>query len=132
MVNGQKVWTSYADEAGLGDVPPVRTDPDAPKHRGITFLLMDMDSPGVSVKPIRLISGSSPFRETFIDNVRVPRNQVVSRVNEGWTVAKRLLGHERSMIASIGEQLGRAGQVRHRSSWRASTRARDRRASPTR
>ena len=105
VINGQKIWTSYADKADWMFLL-VRTDPDAPKHRGITFLLMDMDSPGVSVKPIRLISGSSPFCETFMDNVRVPRNQVVGAVNEGWTVAKRLLGHERSMIASIGKQLG--------------------------
>jgi len=108
VINGQKVWTSYADKSDWMFLL-VRTDPDAPKHAGITFILMDMDSPGVSVRPIRLISGASPFCETFIDNVRVPRNQVIGKVNEGWMVAKALLGHERAMIASIGKQLGLSG-----------------------
>ena len=108
IVTGQKIWTSYADEADWMFLL-VRTDPEAPKHNGITFLLMDMESPGVSVKPIKLISGSSPFCETFIDGVRVPRNQVIGKVNEGWVVAKALLGHERSMIADIGRELGITG-----------------------
>ncbi len=77
----------------------VRTDFEAPKHNGITFLLMDMASPGVSVKPIKLISGYSPFCETFISDVRVPVKNVVGKVNAGWTMAKALLGHERTMIA---------------------------------
>lgn len=98
IVTGQKIWTSYADKADWMFVL-VRTDPKARKQSGITFLLMDMDSPGVSVKPIRLISGSSPFCETFLDNVRVPRSQVVGQVNGGWAMAKALLGHERTMIA---------------------------------
>jgi alkylation response protein AidB-like acyl-CoA dehydrogenase len=105
VVNGQKVWTSFADKADWMFML-VRTDPAAAKHNGITFLLTDMSSPGISVKPIRLISGSSPFCETFFDNVRVSRHQVVGQVNEGWTVAKRLLGHERTMIASIGRMIG--------------------------
>jgi alkylation response protein AidB-like acyl-CoA dehydrogenase len=100
VINGQKIWTSHADKADWMFVL-VRTDPDARKQDGITFLLMDMDSPGVSVKPIRLISGSSPFCETFLDNVRVPRSQVVGRINGGWAMAKALLGHERTMIADI-------------------------------
>ncbi len=108
VVSGQKVWTSYADKADWMFLL-VRTDPDASKHTGITFLLMDMASPGVSVKPILLISGSSPFCETFLDNVRVPRHQVIGAVNEGWTVAKALLGHERTMIADIGKQFGITG-----------------------
>ncbi len=108
VIDGQKVWTSYADTADWMFLL-VRTDPDAPKHAGITFILMDMESPGVTVRPIRLISGASPFCETFIENVRVPRNQVIGKVNEGWMVAKALLGHERAMIASIGKQLGLSG-----------------------
>jgi len=80
----------------------VRTDTQAPKHEGITFLLMDMGTPGVSVKPIRLISGASPFCETFLTDVRVPRRNVVGRVNGGWAIAKALLGHERTMIAGMG------------------------------
>jgi alkylation response protein AidB-like acyl-CoA dehydrogenase len=98
IVTGQKVWTSYADKADWMFLL-VRTDPNVRKQDGITFLLMDMNSPGVSVKPIRLISGSSPFCETFLDNVRVPRSQVVGQVNGGWAMAKALLGHERTMIA---------------------------------
>ena len=98
VVNGQKVWTSYADKSDWMFCL-VRTDPEAPKHTGITFLLFDMASPGVSVKPIPLISGNSPFCETFIEDVRVPKDQVVGGVNNGWTMAKALLGHERSMIS---------------------------------
>jgi len=105
IVTGQKIWTSYADQADWMFLL-VRTDPNAPKHEGITFLLMDMASPGVSVKPITLISGYSPFCETFLDHVRVPRRQVLGTINQGWAVAKALLGHERSMIADIGKGLG--------------------------
>jgi acyl-CoA dehydrogenase len=101
VLNGQKVWTSYADKADWMFIL-VRTDVSAPKHEGITFLLMDMSSPGVSVRPIRLISGASPFCETFLADVRVPRANVVGRVNGGWTMAKALLGHERTMIAGMG------------------------------
>jgi alkylation response protein AidB-like acyl-CoA dehydrogenase len=98
VVNGQKVWTSYADKADWMFCL-VRTDPDVPKHQGITFLLFDMESPGVSVRPIKLISGASPFCETFLEDVRVPKDQVVGGVNNGWAMAKALLGHERSMIS---------------------------------
>ena len=98
ILNGQKVWTSYAEKADWMFVL-VRTDFEAPKHTGITFLLMDMDSPGVSVRPIKLISGSSPFCETFLSDVRVPVANVVGEINAGWTMAKALLGHERTMIA---------------------------------
>jgi len=100
LVNGQKVWTSYGDKADWMFLL-VRTDPEAPKHSGITFLLMDMETPGVSVRPIRLISGSSPFCETFLTDVRVPARNVVGRVNGGWLIAKALLGHERTMIADV-------------------------------
>lgn len=103
VLNGQKVWTSYADQCDWMFIL-VRTDTQAPKHEGITFLLMDMESPGVSVKPIRLISGKSPFCETFLTDVRVPRRNVVGRVNGGWTMAKALLGHERTMIAGMGTE----------------------------
>ena len=80
----------------------VRTDFDAPKHEGISFVLFDMTTPGVTVKPIKLISGLSPFCETFLDNVRVPKSNLVYELNKGWTVGKRLLQHERSMIGGIG------------------------------
>src|SRR5207244_12122261 len=100
VLNGQKVWTSFADKADWMFIL-VRTDVEAPKHSGITFLLMDMETPGVSVRPIKLISGSSPFCETFLSDVRVPVRNVVGRVNGGWLLAKALLGHERTMIADV-------------------------------
>jgi alkylation response protein AidB-like acyl-CoA dehydrogenase len=100
VLNGQKVWTSYGDKADWMFIL-VRTDFEAPKHGGITFLLMDMETPGVSVRPIRLISGSSPFCETFLTDVRVPTRNVVGRMNGGWLMAKALLGHERTMIADV-------------------------------
>src|SRR5206468_2451305 len=87
IVNGQKIWTSYADKADWMFLL-VRTDPEARKHAGITFLLMDMDSPGVTARPIKLISGASPFCETFLTDVRVPVRNVVGRVNEGWAAAR--------------------------------------------
>lgn len=111
VVTGQKIWTSYADEADWMFLL-VRTDPNASKHEGITFLLMDMASPGVSVKPITLISGYSPFCETFLDHVRVSRRQVIGTVNKGWGVAKALLGHERAMIAEISKGFGGASTER--------------------
>ena len=101
IINGQKIWTSGADNADW-IFCLVRTDFEAPKHNGITFILFDMTTPGVSVKPIKLISGLSPFCETFFADVRVPRKNVVSNVNEGWTVAKRLLQYERTMIGGGG------------------------------
>ncbi|WP_205481176.1 acyl-CoA dehydrogenase family protein [Sphingomonas arenae] len=100
LVNGQKVWTSYADKADW-IFCLVRTSTES-KHGGISFLLFDMESEGVTTKPILLISGYSPFCETFFDNVRVPKDQVVGEVNKGWDVAKYLLGHEREMISGMG------------------------------
>lgn len=101
IINGQKVWTSGADNADW-IFCLVRTDPKAPKHNGITFILFDMTTPGVSVKPIKLISGLSPFCETFFEDVRAPRKNVIGTVNDGWTVAKRLLQYERTMIGGGG------------------------------
>jgi alkylation response protein AidB-like acyl-CoA dehydrogenase len=98
ILNGQKVWTSYAD---LSDwiFCLVRTNPDVKKQAGITFILVDMETPGVSVVPTRLISGKSPFCETYFDDVRCPVANVVGEIDGGWTVAKALLSHERSMVA---------------------------------
>jgi alkylation response protein AidB-like acyl-CoA dehydrogenase len=98
VITGQKVWTSYADEADW-IFALVRTNPNVKKQDGITFLLIDMATPGVSVAPIKLISGSSPFCETRFDHVRVPIRNVVNGLDRGWPVAKALLGFERSMIA---------------------------------
>ena len=106
VVNGQKIWTSYADEADW-IFCLVRTD-KADKYRGITFMLFDMANAGVTTKPIRLISGNSPFCETFFDDVSVPKSYgedipgQVGEVNRGWDVAKYLLGHEREMISATG------------------------------
>ena len=101
LINGSKVWTSYADKADW-IFCLVRTDFDCPKHEGISFLLFDMASEGVSTKPIKLISGTSPFCETFFDNVQVPKTQLVGTLNKGWEIAKYLLTHERTMIGGFG------------------------------
>ncbi len=101
LVNGQKIWTSYANKADW-IFCLVRTDFEAKKHTGISFVLFDMASPGVSTKPIRLISGASPFCETFFDNVRVEKHNLVGTPGGGWEVAKVLLAHEREMISGLG------------------------------
>ncbi len=100
IVNGQKVWTSYADKADW-IFCLVRTDRST-KQGGISFLLFDMASPGITTRPIKLISGNSPFCETFFDDVRVPKANLVGDLNKGWDVAKYLLGHEREMISGMG------------------------------
>jgi acyl-CoA dehydrogenase len=108
LLNGSKVWTSYGD---LGDwmFCLVRTDFQGKKHEGISFVLFDMKTPGVSTRPIKLISGKSPFTETLFENVRVEKNQVVGQVNQGWTIAKYLLTHEREMIGDSSQL--RAGSI---------------------
>jgi alkylation response protein AidB-like acyl-CoA dehydrogenase len=120
VVNGQKVWTSYADQADW-IFCLVRTD-KADKYQGITFMLFDMASAGVTTKPILLISGSSPFCETFFDNVTVPKSYgddvpaYVGQINRGWDVAKYLLGHEREMISGAdgGERVAAIGAAMQR------------------
>ncbi|WP_027515761.1 acyl-CoA dehydrogenase family protein [Bradyrhizobium sp. WSM1417] len=104
LVNGQKIWTSDADKADW-IFCLVRTDTSS-KHNGISFLLIDMETPGVSVKPIRLISGYSPFCETFLDNVKVPKKNLVGELNKGWDVAKYLLSHERESLSGTGLGFG--------------------------
>lgn len=101
VVNGQKVWTSYADKADW-IFCLVRTDNTGAKHHGISFVLFDMESEGVSTKPIKLISGNSPFCETFFDDVRVPKVNLVGEQDKGWTIAKYLLTHERTGISDMG------------------------------
>ncbi|MEM9624360.1 MAG: acyl-CoA dehydrogenase family protein [Pseudomonadota bacterium] len=109
VINGAKIWTSYAHYADWMFCL-VRTDKDAPKHQGISFLLIDMASPGISASPIHLISGHSPFCEVHFDNVEVPASHLVGELNDGWRLAKRLLELERTMIAGIGEaELGGDG-----------------------
>ena len=101
LVNGQKVWTSYADKADW-IFCLVRTDNSGTKHQGISFVLFDMETPGVEPKPIKLISGSSPFCETFFTDVKVPKENLVGEEGQGWSIAKYLLTHEREMIGETG------------------------------
>jgi acyl-CoA dehydrogenase len=100
ILNGQKIWTSYADKAdwmfGI-----FRTDGSGKKQEGITFLLLDLAQPGVEVRPIKLISGASPFCETFFTDARAKARDIIHGVGQGWTVAKALLGHERTMIGDL-------------------------------
>lgn len=101
LVNGAKIWTTNADKADW-IFCLVRTDPSAKKQEGISFLLIDMDDPGVSTTPIELISGESEFCQTFFDNVKVPKGNLIGELNKGWSVAKSLLKHERKLMAEIG------------------------------
>ena len=111
VVTGQKIWTSHADKSDW-IFCLVRTDPTAKKQQGISFLLIDLQSRGVSSRPISLISGSSPFCEVFMDEVRVPARNLVGKLNEGWTIAKALLGFERTMIGdAIGGQMAQAEEL---------------------
>jgi alkylation response protein AidB-like acyl-CoA dehydrogenase len=109
LVNGQKIWTSYADKADW-IFALIRTDTDAPKHKGISFLLIDMNDAGVETRPIKMISGISPFCETFFSDVKVPKHQIVGEENRGWDVAKYLLTHEREMISGGGAGLSGGGR----------------------
>jgi len=101
LINGQKVWTSYADKADW-IFCLVRTDNTGTKHQGISFVLFDMDQPGVTVRPIKLISGNSPFCETFFENAIADKKNLVGEEGNGWTIAKYLLTHEREMISGFG------------------------------
>ncbi len=117
LINGQKIWTSGAHNADWMFCL-VRTDPDAPKHDGISFVLLPMDQPGVEVRPIRMISGESPFNETFFTDAVASKEDLVGELNKGWTVGKRLLQHERSGMESLvsggakGDEMSLVGEAR--------------------
>jgi alkylation response protein AidB-like acyl-CoA dehydrogenase len=104
VVNGQKVWTSYAQFAAFG-ILLARTDPNAPPHRGISCLIVDMRSPGITIRPLRQLTGSAEFSETFFDNVLVPRENLIGPEHDGWKVATTTLAHERGTAFSFKEQV---------------------------
>ncbi|MEU3615370.1 acyl-CoA dehydrogenase family protein [Streptomyces sp. NPDC006872] len=104
VVDGQKVWTTNGQHADLGYLL-ARTDADAPKHQGITAFALDMRSPGVDIRPLREITGTTDFNEVFLDGVRIPAANVIGRVNDGWRVAMSSLGRERSGVAARGAEL---------------------------
>jgi alkylation response protein AidB-like acyl-CoA dehydrogenase len=103
VVTGQKIWTSFGQIAEFQELL-VRTDPDAPKHRGISWVICPMDAPGMDIRPIRTIAGGSDFCEVFYDNVRIPLANVVSKLNDGWRVAMATLSFERG-TAFLSEQV---------------------------
>ncbi|HXC50524.1 MAG TPA: acyl-CoA dehydrogenase family protein [Candidatus Limnocylindrales bacterium] len=99
VINGQKIWTSTAREAQMM-FALVRTEPDAPKHEGISYLLVDMKSPGITIRPLVMMTGQAGFNEVFFDNVRVPREILIGRRGQGWEVGKATLIHERNMLGA--------------------------------
>jgi alkylation response protein AidB-like acyl-CoA dehydrogenase len=102
VINGQKIWTSTAHEAQMMFVL-VRTEPDAARHAGISYLLLPMDTPGIDVRPLRTMTGAAEFNQVFFTDVRVPRSSVVGRRGEGWKIANTTLRHERNSLGSAAQ-----------------------------
>lgn len=111
VINGQKIWTSFAQWADRQELL-VRTDPDAQRHKGISWVICDMRAPGVSVRPIRTIAGNHEYCEVFYDDVRIPLSSVVGELNDGWRVAMSTLSFERG-TGFIGEQVALASELEH-------------------
>ena len=103
-MTGQKVWTSYAQWARWG-ICLARTDPNAPAHRGISYLVVDLESPGVDVRPLVQLTGEAEFSEVFLDEVFVPVDHLVGGVHQGWAVASTTLSHERGTVFAFKEQV---------------------------
>ena len=106
VINGQKIWTSTAHLSQMCFIL-VRTEPDAPKHQGISYLLMPMDTPGIDRRPIKQMTGDSDFNELFLTNVRIPANNIIGQRGEGWKVANATLGHERGSLADPNATMNR-------------------------
>jgi alkylation response protein AidB-like acyl-CoA dehydrogenase len=106
LVNGQKIWTSTAAQADMMFCL-VRTEPSAPKHAGISYLIFSMKTPGIEVRPLKTMTGHAEFNEVFFTDVRVPKSQIVGRRGEGWRVANTTLGHERGMLGDPNAAEGR-------------------------
>ncbi|MFZ5929707.1 MAG: acyl-CoA dehydrogenase family protein [Pseudomonadota bacterium] len=110
IINGQKIWTSGAHFADMCFIL-VRTEPDKPKHEGISYIMMDMKTPGIEVRPLVTMTGAAEFNETFLTDVKVPVENVVGKRGEGWKVANTTLKHERGMLGDPGQMLSRIESI---------------------
>ncbi|MBL1235222.1 MAG: acyl-CoA dehydrogenase family protein [Rhodobiaceae bacterium] len=110
LVNGQKIWTSTAKSADMMFCL-VRTEPDAPKHKGISYLIFPMDTPGIEVRPLVTMTGNAEFNEVFFTDVRVPQNQIIGERGQGWFVANATLGHERGMLGDPNAAGSRLAEI---------------------
>ena len=110
VINGQKIWTSTAQYSQMMFCL-VRTEPDAPKHKGISYVLIDMNSPGIEVRPLMTMTGHAEFNEVFFTDVRVPKNQIVGKRGEGWYVANATLTHERGMLGDPNQSATRLNEI---------------------